>query len=196
MAKAPSEKHLEDWIVANPDVLTFYEGLPVQIIGRQVNLPSGRADIIARCGINLLVVELKKGEVDQATVVQVMRYMHDLKHIWYMATEYLPSGFSERGHTNEILVTGVVVGCAVAENTVKSAESVDITVLTYDFDGETYVFEQVLPDYMSMQTAEEYALGILGVTMRQIYAERLQDLDPAVDTSNLEQYWRGIVTHE
>lgn len=99
---APSEKHLEDWIVANPqrfgqlinDDLVPREYWPEdaliidgeyylsdffnQIVARQLPLPSGRPDLICHVEQRLTVVELKKGLITYDVIGQCIRYMHDL----------------------------------------------------------------------------------------------------------------------
>lgn len=106
---APSEKHLEDWIVANcqfvgdsgeydeedwlddcphlPDGSIITTGLD-RVIARQLTLPSGICDLIALAtnfyyNPTLAVVELKKGVIDTLAFTQCLRYMRDLNEIFF-----------------------------------------------------------------------------------------------------------------
>jgi hypothetical protein len=103
---APSEKHLEDWIIANPKgfgsnwesgelpehcypensfitpsnryVTPFFESL----ISRQLLLPHGRSDLIMYGLDHISVVELKKGIINYDAIGQCKRYMYDLEEVY------------------------------------------------------------------------------------------------------------------
>lgn len=105
MAKAPTEKHLENWIVDNfhwfgdlydNDYLYGFENVAVKfnedqfvvplghrIVGRQFQLPDGIADLIITDDNRLMVVELKKGPVTFDALGQCLRYMNNLQSIFY-----------------------------------------------------------------------------------------------------------------
>jgi hypothetical protein len=65
------EKHLEDWIASEPDLLQ--NGLT--IVGQQISLEAGPLDML---GIDAqgrwVVLELKRGNVDRKTIAQVVDY--------------------------------------------------------------------------------------------------------------------------
>lgn len=88
MTKAPSEKHLEDWIVANPDrfALTYggYEFFRIhEILARQYRVPSGIMDILAVDTHGCLMgIELKMGGIDNHAYTQAMKYRADLADLW------------------------------------------------------------------------------------------------------------------
>ena len=67
------EEHLEDWIVANPNVL----GEPLLIIGRQVMIPDV-GDRIDALGIDpqghAVIIELKRGKLKDPVDMQALRY--------------------------------------------------------------------------------------------------------------------------
>lgn len=103
---APSEKHLEDWIIAHPDRIG--EPIPLDwvpeyarpdnpymvnedeylspyfnnFVGRQISLPNGRADLVMVSYHALVVVELKKGPITYDVIGQCMRYISDLDGIY------------------------------------------------------------------------------------------------------------------
>jgi len=103
--KAPSEKHLEDWIVANPKL--FGDLWPTEeitgkiwdecahldngqsvipfvgpIIARQVRFPFGIADLVLANRQQVVVVEIKKDAVTAKTITQCLRYVHELKWVF------------------------------------------------------------------------------------------------------------------
>ncbi len=86
--QAPSEKHLERWICANPHLFGDAESVratPVpfckQIIGQQVQLVSGVADLLG-WGAGVRVIEIKKGIIDWDAAQQVIRYFGDVRSLW------------------------------------------------------------------------------------------------------------------
>ena len=75
--QAPSERHLEDWIVANPPIEL---GIG-EIVGRQMKMPTGIADLITFSD-GLKVVELKKGAIDSHSIAQVLSYIRSLNALY------------------------------------------------------------------------------------------------------------------
>lgn len=209
--KAPSEKHLEDWIVNNlpyfgeqsePDYFPDYylEGLPrvgnevvfpfiVRIIKRQMRFPFGIADLIARVSNGIAAVEIKKGLITADTVIQCLRYMHELRNIWNANFFYVCSQFDgeARNHylyplqhdpfvssypSNEI--SGMVVGHGVADSNLLLVCNVcQIQVVTYKYDGNGYIFtHEQFSSYEEDQSYNDYVIGALGEAMREIMVER------------------------
>lgn len=67
-----AEKDIED-VLCNH--MRHYLGL--RFIGRQINTPAGKIDILAKGPHNLYyIIELKRGDVDASAYAQVMRYCH------------------------------------------------------------------------------------------------------------------------
>ncbi|NYI42621.1 endonuclease NucS domain-containing protein [Demequina lutea] len=77
------ERHLEDFLVSNwsrtelgrkYDIYTDEHG---EVVGRQYQTDTGPLDILAcsKDGSEMLVVELKRGRLDDVVVGQVLRYM-------------------------------------------------------------------------------------------------------------------------
>jgi hypothetical protein len=67
------ERHLEDWIIADPSLL----GEPLLVIGQQVTIPDvrDRVDILALDPEgNTVVVELKRGRLKDPVDIQALRY--------------------------------------------------------------------------------------------------------------------------
>lgn len=159
---APSERHLEDWIWTNPLCLgeneaPGCEGEPqYRLLDRQSPLPSGIVDIVAHDG-RLTLLELKKGEIDFRAVVQVLRYMNDVKAIWY---ELMLDHFMERRpHYNAVkyhdmvngsafdqFVRGILIGRSVKDSRLHLACAVaNVEIWTYRFDGQHYHFNENIP---------------------------------------------------
>ena len=70
-AKIPLEKHLEDWIYANPELLQA--GLT--IVGRQMHMDAGYLDLLAVDPEGRwAVIELKRAMLHKEVVVQVLDY--------------------------------------------------------------------------------------------------------------------------
>ncbi len=67
------EKHLEDWIRSNPEML----GEPLMIIGQQLYIPEvkDRLDLLAldKAG-NAVIIELKRGKMSDPVDMQALRY--------------------------------------------------------------------------------------------------------------------------
>lgn len=86
MSIAPSERHLEDWIVAhNP--------FNLKLIDRQLAVPSGVIDLLyANEHGALVIMELKKGRIDDHAVGQMARYAADFDgFIWSARRELAKS---------------------------------------------------------------------------------------------------------
>lgn len=189
--KAPSEKHLEDWIVDNPSK-AFYQLEPYEdkwdgrmplfetLIARQAKLPSGICDLVAIDtgeGFDCIyAVELKKGAIDSDAICQCMRYMYDFKdmvkhakmHTSHHAFEY-PLHFSQE-------TKGIVIGHSLSDgNLVKSAEAAHILLVTYEYleNGE-YVFE-AHENWRENhhETMIEYSYGIIGRSIQNIVNARI-----------------------
>lgn len=83
-----SEREFEDWLFENPAAMEILGDEEFHWIGRQVQLPSGVADLIGRCGVKIFVVELKSENLKSQDVAQVLRYASDVR-------EAIPSGYVE-----------------------------------------------------------------------------------------------------
>lgn len=100
--KAPTEKHLENWIVAHleqfgepfdadsvPDFVEigFFHPSEDEIIipdadrfiGRQVRVRHGIIDLLAKSPEGIRVIELKKDAITLEAIAQCARYIHDIK---------------------------------------------------------------------------------------------------------------------
>lgn len=78
------EKDIEDYIYENPQGVRFNhfgtELLISEWIGRQMQLPSGVADLVGRTEHgSILVLEIKNVTLDGNAVAQVCRYAHDIE---------------------------------------------------------------------------------------------------------------------
>lgn len=178
--RAPSEKHLENWIGDNffrfgelveLDLVPEYarENLHIQddvyyvapffedIIRRQPSFVNGIPDYIMRTNTSVSVVELKKGSITFDVIGQCLRYMYDMREMFYwtfmdaLSTDNpdRESYSYEAGHRLEYTeypdseITGMVVGHSFSDKNIPLvAAASHIAVVTYKFDGTNYTFER------------------------------------------------------
>lgn len=192
---AQSEKHLEDWIVANQDriALGHYpanadppaENIRItgRVIGRQVRLPSGRLDLLTAQWGSLTVVELKKGTADSHTFAQVMRYMNDMKEIQQRVQfkRWNDPDFSRIDYRPQFceppLVNGLIVCQGFADKRLQfSCMGNHITVIQYRYIPETdwYSFSNPDDDYDYgdlLDIYDDFAHGFIGQEFLTILEE-------------------------
>lgn len=208
MAKAPTEKHLEDWIVNNlhwfgdlydNEYLYGFENhaapfgedhfvvpMATKIVGRQLQLPDGIADLVVTDHDRLMVVELKKGDLSFDVLGQCLRYMNNLTNIFnvvehdvlkdenpdkdnYYYDRRQTYGPSDGFVLNEI--TGVIVGHKLTDrNLLLAASMCDVEVFTYELHSNgVYTFERQFPSSKStLAICEQYLDAPLGVAMRHL----------------------------
>lgn len=188
-AKAPSEKHLEDWIVNNTsafrqrihDIAT-----PIcdQIIGRQARFPSGICDLIGEREGYLALIELKAGKADAKAIAQVMRYMRDMTAIWETAVVDLIEHYSGDqykrmlGFVLDVRICAILICTGLTDdNLIYACEAANITVILYEYDGENYTFTGYSPPYHLKEhqsVYEEFAKGWLGDAARRVAADAIR----------------------
>lgn len=106
------ERHIENWIEADPSLL----GAGLTIVGRQINIPGGRLDLLAIDPQGRLVlIEIKPGTLRRETIGQVLDYASSLevmpfqelqdKLCAYLQTQNttLVERLESNGHTLDIL---------------------------------------------------------------------------------------------
>jgi len=168
VAKAPSEKHLEDWICTNVDRCTYIDNdfledeewyhhqFITRIAAQQPSFPAGIPDLIAihqdeMWQPSLSIVELKKDVINTEALAQCLRYMRDLQIIFadcrYSTTHHpgkIPylSRDMERYMTGIIPeVSGILIGHTIADNNIKiAAMASDISIYLYDYVEDDYRF--------------------------------------------------------
>ena len=182
---APSEKHLEDWIVANPkkflpnhwlnqDRVTTSPFIEY-IVARQVGLPYGIADLFVKARQSTYVIELKKGVIDAASIAQCLRYMecfNRIRMIVHIDLWHDSPGF-RKPYEND--TRGMIVGNSIADKHIPFiCESLGIVPVYYDYIDGSYVFS---PEYHWTLTDDhehykDRADGAIGDAMRQEMLER------------------------
>lgn len=178
--KAPSERHLEDWLVANWD--TSKQKIPFAhspLLGRQIPLPSGIPDLIC-ASVGIQIVELKKDRITLDSLAQILRYIRDAVGIRLFAlAEIRHRNPPELNALLDPMIMGVLVGCGVdSTETLIAAAACDVEVYAYSFNGDSYSFEKLTPP---IQTRESYvshsfkALGKAFVDAYMILYDLLQD---------------------
>lgn len=147
---APSEKHLEDWIISLGNFNHVIEKaldmefgiLPndCKLVGRQYPVSSGYIDLLYSNPLWFEVVELKRHAIDAAALHQALRYAGDI-----ITTEcdeiignYANTVFPDTFDTSRISsVSSVLIGHSVDNNTLLACLGANVQVLTYKYiDGE------------------------------------------------------------
>lgn len=182
---APSEKHLEDWIVANQDRFcdhTDSEPFAARFVARQFRLPSGISDLIAANDRSIGVIELKRGAINEAVLGQTLRYMTDLKRIWVHAWHYaIEHDYSSEyadllKYKRSLLayippeINAIVVGHSIPNRAlVETALGADIFCVTYSYQDGDYSFHLHIAESPQYRSAViEIARGVIGDAMRMV----------------------------
>lgn len=139
--KAPSEKHLEDWIFDDISRLDFFSSGNLYSTGtvyRQVKMRRGIADIVYVSDDFMTVVELKKGEIDDSALQQVLRYVGDLKDTWEEVVYTIPAKqvFPGKPTHGGLNISGILIGYSSNEHTLAAAWGADISTYKYEYDGD------------------------------------------------------------
>ena len=162
--KAPSEKHLEDYLCEHPETFGMYgvddELQPVPHflpMCRQVSVSSGIVDIVGSWfGLSLSVVEIKKGAIDSKAFAQIMRYKRDFRNmVHYLVFSYgsndgplrdlMPMDHRITEWWKSELIQGILVGRSIPDqNLLVACQACDIEVYTYQHDGTAYTLNQEL----------------------------------------------------
>lgn len=149
---APTEKHLEDWIVNNQRA--FFDQLWIagrRIVSRQFRLSNGIADLIVAVPIGIRVIELKKGQIDGAAVTQVMRYVGELRTVYdYMAGNIHDANDPHAHEYRADIVRGMVIGRSFEKAALLTCGTCGIAAFEYDYDGINYTFKSVFNDNSSI----------------------------------------------
>jgi hypothetical protein len=172
--RAPSEKHLEDYLVSVWDT---------DIIQRQAKLPHGIADLILRFGHFLAVAELKKGPIEAEAVIQLLRYMSDMRRIfnytryrWYTERKQFYKGRSNIGNSGPEELLGVIIGHELPDHKVMHVcEMSQILVMTYEYDGQRYRLINHAPresaSFSEEMELRDLAAGPIGDAFLEIMTE-------------------------
>lgn len=193
---APSETHLEDWIVGNlPLFGSYYEfdeasGISQfvrRLIARQLRLPSGRADLVGLTHIALpsvTIIEIKRDEINEKTVAQCLRYMRDLQDIFFHTQHEWSMGRADRAYDAESVVycrngwlpeiSGMVVGHRLAnENVAIACEACGILPVVYDFNDGGYTFAREEVNHAPIAICYEFSMGAVGDAIREVLQTRI-----------------------
>lgn len=190
--KAPSEKHLEDWIVQYPR-LTYpdYWGIEPNksslievVLARQPKFPVGTPDLIIQTPDGVAVVEIKKDSIDDSTVVQCLRYMAYLEHIsmsshYALSNQLLPEDrqYLEYGFQSN-LVSGFLIGHSIkSDNLLHACWLLNLYPILYRFEGDGYAFYSQRVDIADPNgESADWASGAIGQAMRTTMLKRANRL--------------------
>lgn len=164
-----TERELENWIVNNPDRFGTIHDLSEcygskadtipfgRIVGRQIVVPSGIIDLLLIDDehASLIAVELKKGRLDTKPFAQVMRYMHDLREMFFWVWSDLCSASNPdwpryRYNITTMLeislgvqpeITGMIIGHSLNDaNLLTACEMANIDAYIYRKVGDDFLF--------------------------------------------------------
>lgn len=174
---APSEKHLEDWLLKHPGVIIGdEEGYKAF---QQYVLPSGITDLIFFGGsAPIILIELKKGKVDARALTQTFRYLRDLRAIAKIALDIIRSPFDATSRMHDPKIKAVLIGHGLDDkNLLIAAEMGDVEILTYDYNPETddYDFEEHSAPVLDLATKYEYAQGHLGEAIQNGFVANVNE---------------------
>lgn len=151
MSIAPTEKHIEDWIVDNLNDFNRQTYFNIQrIVARQPQIPTGIPDLVAYMPLSLTIIEIKKGAIDIKAISQLNRYMVDIAHLHNLLYSELktPNDLHAHNHASVVMgwqrspIHGVLVGNSIDKQTILHARTVGIEYVLYVYDGKTYKFER------------------------------------------------------
>ena len=176
---APSEKHLEQWIVDNfPHVREVIPQFNLRrIVARQLQLSTGIPDLIVAIKLGIRVIELKKGVVDGAAVAQVIRYVGELDYMYGWATSRITSeddphyfDYDNYPDVTTPMVQGILIGHSFDKNALLACYTNHIQAWEYRYDGSGYTFDESYTDADIDQT--RYYNDDLGIAIREAMRHR------------------------
>lgn len=145
---APSEKHLEDWLVANPHVIQDIIGTPHKIqgqhflMGRQIPCTAGIVDLLFYGQYLPTPVELKIGKLTPEHLAQLLAYMGDIHFTMRIISQ------EEVGHMNIPPMRGVLIGHSVENDRLLHAcLGANVNLLLYEFKDGGYRFHYTPPKF-------------------------------------------------
>lgn len=193
MSEAPSEKHLEEYIIDNFAEFGDKSGVYFDFIANQVKLPSGKCDLIG-IGCNpgytplysVCIAELKKGHVDETAFMQLLRYMSDVKSIWEYCLDGIPYIANPSFEYAELCTfEGVLIGKSVSDSVIAACGAVNVNVVLYDFDPTAhpffkapYKFDMCEKEHTTLQQRISGATGVIKSVVRDVYYRNLKQHVP------------------
>jgi len=127
-----AERDIEDYLWENPGAINCSEqDWTVDYwLGRQIDIPSGKLDLLGVTTDHfLVVVEVKNVEIDSAAIAQVCRYAKDVDQIAYEGLPYYP-----------FPVLKVVVGKGSIPNKIMfEAEATEVKLMTFAVELSLHV---------------------------------------------------------
>lgn len=165
---APTENHLEDWIVANLSTFGQRTELPARrIVARQYECQTGYADLILACHASLAVVELKKGEIDLKAIGQVLKYTgllygaFETMFCWYVEQEIYQ--FDITKDLWRPAVWPVLIGNSASEAAIWACRGAGIDLYLYEYEDNDYQFwcaNRFYPDATEQIQSTEVGMAI------------------------------------
>lgn len=183
MSEAPSEKHLEDWIVNNFADFQYQSTMYFKYSARQIKLPSGRCDLLGTgwsmdkpCKA-VCIAEIKKGTLDESSLLQLLRYLSDVQSIWDYCLEGIPSiGGEQYGFAESFAYHAILIGYNVDPKVIAAASAIGVHIVLYEYDAEAdaYQFWLHLEDHTTTQQRCDASVGIIRSIVRDVYLSNIE----------------------
>lgn len=173
--KAPSEKHLEDWIIKNSSQfkpssnsdgyslmelylhqvyqIDVYNNNPYadSIFLRQVELSSGKPDLIGIRDNHIVVIELKKDSINERCLIQLAKYVRELQYMAMHREIGIIEDFHKKPYVNlDRKIFGIAVGYGKPNKQTIWGCPRETSLISYEYnDDGNYTFKAVdfEPDY-------------------------------------------------
>jgi hypothetical protein len=147
---APSERHLEDWIVANPDafkepVLQWQRRFVDQFIARQIKFADGVIDLIGVKDHHVKIIELKKERADGRALAQLLFYMQHVRRAFdSFATDMWSAGRLSQhygfAYAGIHFVEGILVARDFDLKTYVACFEANVLPIAYEYNAGDYSF--------------------------------------------------------
>lgn len=152
MSIAPTEKHIEDWIVDNLNDFKNQTSLPIhRIVSRQSVMPSGIADLIVMMPLSLTVIEIKKERIDSKAVSQLLRYISDISKLHEVIYQQVKNESDPLAHGDNISrdhgcgrsgIHGILIGNSIDLQTLLHCQNRNIEYIEYSWVNGCYEFQR------------------------------------------------------
>lgn len=180
---APSEKHLENWIVETG----YFNSNDARCL-QQYRLPSGITDLIyLDNGITLM--ELKRGKIDASALMQTARYLRDLKAIAKTSLDLVRPPLDGKATIYDPPITAMLIGHALDnDNLLIAAQAIGIDVLLYDYQQDTGEYDFIDADIprLSLEEKLPFITGDIGLEIQEAYTRNVTDAVRAPDGTPLQ----------
>ncbi|MHC4647724.1 MAG: hypothetical protein ACYTBJ_19840 [Planctomycetota bacterium] len=203
--KAPSEKHLEDYLFAHPETFGLYgvdddiQPIPHCVpLWRQVVIESGVVDLVGTWFMqSLSVIEIKKGAINTKSLAQVLRYKRDFRNMIHRLVcgygdtggpfrDHMPMDYRYTEWWKSEIVKCILIGEEVPDkNLLLACEACGIEVYTYQYHTTHYTLSNNLANHLDGHSTGwnnytpfemiQYLLKFIGTQLKYIAEDKLNN---------------------